>query len=248
MTAHPQTNHPHAHVHDPTATLLDITADGGRIDLLDEAPAHRPPGNRLDRLPPSQHERGREAEAFWQLVDASAALAELLDVPATPTVAVVGSLEVGMAVARRSRARHWIPDDAVLVRTDRPELVDERGWRILDTDAEAIEVLDNGLPPSAMLVIDVPAELTVRDADLIGRLRRDGPALVRYVVESEPTSEDLATWHGFLGRPAVLDLADPVAPARVLQLLDQAAPVASVAGVAMSAELIAALRIEATTS
>ncbi len=185
---------------------------------------------------------------FWAMYDEARAVADLLDVPPTSTVAVIGSLEVAMPAARRCRSGHWIDDDDVFVLTDRPDFVDEPSWHVIADPDELVEVLAGSTYPSAMLVIDVPGELPRTLKPLVGRLRDAGLALVRYVLDGNPTDEDLATWHGELGRPSALDLAGTVEPTRVLELLDRAEPVASIAGVPVSPELILALRMDALTS
>lgn len=182
---------------------------------------------------------------FWAMYDEARAVADLLDVPPTSTVAVIGSLEVAMPAARRCRSRHWIDDDDVFVLTDRPGFVDEPSWHVITDPDDLVRVLTGSTYPSAMLVIDVPDELPRTLKPLVNRLREAGLALVRYVLDGNPTNEDLATWHGELGRPSALDLAGTVEPARVLELLDRAEPIASIAGVPISPELILALRMDA---
>jgi len=91
-------------------------------------------------------------------------------------------------------------------------------------------------------VLDIPQELPSFVRPLVARLRDGGVGLVRYVLDGDPDDEDLATWHGELGRPSVLDLASAVEPRRVLELLDRGEPVASVAGMAITTELLLALR------
>ncbi|MCP4227279.1 MAG: hypothetical protein GY773_28375, partial [Actinomycetia bacterium] len=63
-------------------------------------------------------------------------------------------------------------------------------------------------------------------------------------LDGDPTDEDLATWHGQLGRPSVLDLASPIEPDRAMELLDRGEPIASISGVGLSAELLLALKME----
>lgn len=181
---------------------------------------------------------------FWAMYDEARAVADLLDVPPTSTVAVIGSLEVAMPAARRCRSRHWINDDDVFVLTGRPDFVDEPSWNVIDDEEELVAVLEGSSYPSAMLVIDVPGELPRTLRALVERLRDAGLALVRYVLDGDPSDEDLATWHGELGRPSALDLAGTVKPERVLELLERAEPVASIAGVPVTAELILALRMD----
>jgi hypothetical protein len=68
--------------------------------------------------------------------------------------------------------------------------------------------------------------------------------LVRYVLGGDPSDEDLATWLGELGQPSVLDLASAVAPERVIELLERGEPMGSVAGMAITPELLTALRLD----
>ncbi|MEM8925097.1 MAG: hypothetical protein AAGD35_16450, partial [Actinomycetota bacterium] len=226
----------------PTAAAV-IEVDTGAVRVVDApspTPAMAPPAPAPSEVPPPDKGTGVD---FWALYTESQAMADLLDVPPTPVVAVVGPLEVAMTVARRCRSRHWIDGDSIVVHTERHDLVDEPSWEVLDDEALGRR-LDEGGRPSAMFVIDAPGELTPDVTRIVRRLRADGPTLVHYVLDAEPSDDELATWHSRIGRPAVLDLFGPVDPARALALLDRGEPVASIAGVPVTAELIQALRID----
>jgi hypothetical protein len=68
------------------------------------------------------------------------------------------------------------------------------------------------------------------------------------VLDDDPDDEDVATWSGELGQPSVLDLAAPIDPARVVELLDRGEPVVSVAGRAVTVDLLTALRADQLSS
>ncbi|MEL7209771.1 MAG: hypothetical protein AAGK32_16310 [Actinomycetota bacterium] len=219
--------------------------DGGPVEVLDDPPTAPIHSATIDVRDETVLDPGPLADLdFWAMYDEARAVADLLDVPPTSTVAVVGPLEVAMPAARRCRSRHWINDDDVFVLTDRPDFVDEPSWNVIHDERALVNVLEGASYPSAMLVIDVPGELPRSLRALVERLREAGLALVRYVLDGDPSNEDLATWHGELGRPSALDLAGTVKPARVLELLDRAEPVASIAGVPITPELILALRMD----
>jgi len=130
----------------------------------------------------------------------------------------------------------------VYVLTSRPELVTDPTWNVLTRPSELVTLLDEGLSDFPLMVVDIPRELPTWIRPLTSRLRANGVGLVRYVLDGDPSDEDLATWFGELDRPSVLDLAGQVPARRVIELLDRGEPVASVAGMAITADLLMALR------
>lgn len=180
---------------------------------------------------------------FWNEYDEARAAADLFAVPPADVVAVVGPLEVAAPVAERCQGLHWAGDGRVFVLTDRPHRV-ARPWTVVPTAADLVAALERGRGESPVLILDVHGDLPTGVRRLVGRLREGGVGMVRYVLDGDPTDEDLATWHAELGRPSVLDLAGPLEPRRVLALLDRGEPVASVGGVRITAELLLALRVE----
>lgn len=182
---------------------------------------------------------------FWDRYDESVSASELFAVPPAAVTAVVGSLGVAMTVAEQCRASHWVSDCEVYVLTERPEQITQPTWHSLRRPSDVIAVLDSGESDFPLIVVDVPRELPAWVRPLMTRVREAGVGLVRYVLDDDPSDEDLATWHGELGRPSVLDLAAPIPPARVLELLDRGEPVASVGGMAITADLLLAMRVHA---
>ena len=181
---------------------------------------------------------------FWAQYDQARAAADLFVVPPAAVMAVVGPLEIAIPVARKCRSRHWVGDGDVYVLSDRPNIGAEPDWTIVRKADDLLAVLEDSRHDSPLLVVDVPRELPPWVAELVTRLRLGGVGLVRYVLDGEPTDEALATWHGELGRPAVLDLASPIAPERVIGMLERGEPIASIAGVPITAELLLALHME----
>ena len=181
--------------------------------------------------------------SFWDRYDEATASAELFAVPPAAITAIVGALHVAAPVAERCRASHWVTECDVYVLTSRPELVEDPSWKILKRPSDVVALLDDGLSDFPLIVVDIPRELPTWIRPLASRLRAGGVGLVRYVLDDDPSDEDLATWHGELGRPSVLDLVAAVPPNRVLELLDRGEPVASVGGMPITADLLMALRL-----
>ncbi|MGF1597512.1 MAG: hypothetical protein ACFCVK_11385 [Acidimicrobiales bacterium] len=180
---------------------------------------------------------------FWERVEQVRVEAELLAVPSVATTAVIGPLDRIAPIVRRCRRRQWGGDGEVFVLTDRTELVDP-GWQAVGSEIDLVAIAEDDQPSFPVLVIDVPRELPSWVGPLVVRLRAAGLGLVRYGLVGDPTDEDLATWHGVVGRPSVLDLVSPIGPTRVLGLLERGEPVASIAGWPLGPELMLALRLE----
>lgn len=241
------------------ADRSDDGADG-------RAPSDGPGGPSFDVLLARQLERadeivdevgevaGTDAHGrvdFWDHYDQAAAEAELAVVPPAAVVAIVGSLQAALPVIRRCQDRHWMGDCDVFVLTQQPlarlQGPDEPPWTAVARPSDLVAVLEEGRSDFPLLVLDVPPDLPAFVRPLVARLRDGGVGLVHYVLDGEPVDEDLATWHGELGRPSVLDLAGPVPADRVLELIERGEPVVSVAGRELSAELLLALRVERLT-
>lgn len=187
---------------------------------------------------------------FWASYDEARAAADLFAVPPAAVIAVVGPLESVAGVVDRVRRRHWDGDSKVVLLTDRADgasnldQADPTPWTIVRRPDDLVATLDHDPGDAPVLVVDVPGELPSWMHGLISSLRGAGLGLVHYVLDGHPTDEDLATWHGQLGRPSVLDLAAPIEPARVVELLDRGEPIASIGGIELSAELLLALKTE----
>lgn len=215
----------------------DLVLDPGAVPAPDSEPDPEP-----DPDPDPQSPVAEPVDDFWERYDAAVAAADLFAVPPAAITAVVGPLDAATPVARRCRERHWVSDCEVFVLTDRPHVPGEPTWKVLSRPSDVVAVLEEGLSDFPLIVLDIPRELPAFVRPLVARLRDGGVGLVHYVLDGDPDDEDLATWHGELGRPAVLDLASAVEPRRVLELLDRGEPVAGVAGMTISAELLLALR------
>ncbi|MGI9611547.1 MAG: hypothetical protein ACR2QO_01470 [Acidimicrobiales bacterium] len=192
---------------------------------------------------PDRPVAGFEQVGFWDRYDEATASAGLFSVPPAAVTVVVGSLDVAVPVAQRCRAGHWISECDVFVLTEQEHLAAEPTWHTVARPSDVVAVLEEGRSDFPLIVLDIPRELPAWVRPLVSRLREGGVGLVHYVLDDDPNDEDLATWHGELGRPAVLDLARPVAPDRVLELLDRGEPIASVAGMPITTELLLALRL-----
>lgn len=203
-----------------------------------DAPVHNPPA---EDVAPRPAPPGR----FWDHFDRAAAEAELAAIPPASVIAVVGPIEASAPVVANCREHHWMRSACdVFVLTKRRRLPEFPSWTIVDQPSDLVAVLDDGRSDFPILVIDVPADLPAFVRPLVKRLRDGGVGLVHYVLDGDPDDEDLATWYGEIGQPSVLDLASPVAPARVLDLFDRGDPVVSVAGRPLTAELLLAFRAD----
>lgn len=181
---------------------------------------------------------------FWDRYDQARAEAELAVVPPAAVVAVVGPLDAAAPVIDRCRDRHWMGQCDVFVLTQLPSIPDHPDWTVIHRPSDLVAVLEDGGSDFPLLVLDVPCDLPAFVRPLVATLREHGVGLIHYVLDDQPADEDLATWHGELGQPSVLDLTGAVPAERVLELVDRGEPVVSVAGNDLSTELLLALRIE----
>ena len=188
-------------------------------------------------------ETGRPSD-FWARHDEAKAAADLFEVPPADIVAVVGPLDIATPVVKRCLACHWDRRCRVLVSTERPSLVPNPAWAKVTALADLVDAMEDRSRGTPLLVIDVAFDLPPYLGPLVAELRDRGLDLVHYVLDGEPTDEDLASWHGLLGRPSVLDLAAPIEPGRIQELLDRGEPIASIAGRPVTAELLLALDLD----
>lgn len=233
-------------------SVVDLTAAHPDVQppppMQAPAPEHEPsphePVSDPDR--PNAPVRGSTGFAqcnFWDRFEEATASAELFTVPPAAITVVIGALEVAVPVAERCQAGHWVSECDVFVLTEQDYVPGQPTWTPVRRPSDVVAVIEDGQSDFPLLVIDVPRELPAWVRPLVSRLRAGGVGLVHYVLRGDPSDEDLATWHGELGRPAVLDLASPVPPGRVVELLDRGEPVSSVAGMSISTELLLALRL-----
>ena len=181
-------------------------------------------------------------EGFWQRYEAARQEADLLVVPPVAVPVVVGDLDQVRPVVAACQAGHWAGGGEVVVLTDRAGAVPDPTWTAVHRASDLVSALEGDDTQFPLPVIDVPGDLPAWLRPLLDRLRSGGVGLVRYVLAGDPSDEDLATWHGGIGRPAVLDLVSPLPPDRVLDLVERGEPVATVADVAVTAQLLFALR------
>lgn len=221
----------------PSAPSTSASSENPQISTADQVAVAEAPA------PTARGVVGFDQFDFWDRYDEATASADLFAVPPAAITVVVGSLDIAMAVAERCQANHWVNECDVFVLTERRQIPGQPTWTALRRPSEVVAVLDEAQSDFPLIVLDIPRELPAWVRPLIARLRQSGVGLVHYVLDNDPSDEDLATWHGELGRPSVLDLACPVAPERVLELLDRGEPVSSVAGMDITTELLLALRL-----
>jgi hypothetical protein len=225
----------------------DVAPVGSSLPIPSQAPAEITLTEPLDvpEAPePTRGAVGFEQFDFWDRYDEATASADLFAVPPAAITVVVGSLDVATPIVEHCQATHWVSECDVFVLTEQSTVVGQPTWTTVRRPSDVVAVLEGGESDFPLIVLDIPRELPAWIRPLIARLRTGGVGLVRYVLGDDPSDEDLATWHGELGRPSVLDLASPVAPGRVLELLDRGEPIASVAGMDITTELLLALRLD----
>ncbi len=187
----------------------------------------------------------RDRVSFWERYEGAVAFADLLAVPSVVSTAVVGRLAQAAPVARRHLDRQPADGRPVVVVSEHPtpDCVDD-GWSVASSNEAIRSVFRDALVPPALLVIDTDRALPMPLAQTVDHLRQYGVELVRLVVDGSPNDEDMATWQGELGRPGVIDLASPIDPQRARQLLRRGEPIASIAGVSVTPELLLALELD----
>ncbi len=230
--------------HEIEAVAVAPTSAAPRLGSLDSwSPGQRllpPPVPAAPRWGPTGGSSAAALE-FWAGYDRARREAELLDLPPVALSGIVGPLPVAVPVVERCRTGHWAGDCDVFVLTDRPQAAGER-WTVVADGRELAAVVADRQAEFPLVVVDVPPVLPSWVRPLLDELRQVGLGRIHYVLDGDPSDEDLATWHGEIGRPAVLDLVGGPPPDRVLELVDRGEPIASIAGVAMSADLLFALR------
>ncbi len=231
---------------------VDVTTTENRLLRAELIPAgepgpHEAMGPSEAEAPIAQHHEPADFRQtdFWDRYDEAAAAADLFAVPPAAVTAVIGPLEVAIGIAKRCQADHWAGSCDVFVLTERADVPGEPTWTTLGRPSDVVAILEEGRSDFPLIVLDIQRELPAWVRPLVVRLRESGLGLVHYVLDDDPNDEDLATWHGELGRPSVLDLAAHLEPDRVLELLDRGEPIASVAGQPISTDLLLALRLGA---
>ena len=127
----------------------------------------------------------------------------LVENSASDGLTIVGSLDIAIPVAQRCLAGHWVSDCDVFVLTELDHLPAEPTWQTLHRPSDVVAVLEDGRSDFPLLVLDIPRELPAWVRPLVARLRESGVGRVHYVLDDDPSDEDLATWHGELGRPKI---------------------------------------------
>jgi hypothetical protein len=213
---------------------------------------HRRPGAAATRrpvpAPPAQSGQARRSGSslgFWRRLERAQRELGGADTRLVAVTGVVGPLAACIPVVRHGLSRRRGGDCEVAVLTSRAELVSEPTWRLVRDGSRLVEIATARRRPFALLVIDVRGpELPLWVGPLLERLRDAGVGLVRHVVAGDPSDDELASGRQVLGEPLVVDLLHAVQPARVLELTGRGAPIASVGGVPLSAELLMAMRAE----
>ncbi len=186
---------------------------------------------------------GRPGSAgFWlELQRAQHELASFMPL-ASPSVAVIGPLALTTATVRRLRGGAGFGSAEVIALTDRAEIVSEPSWQLVRSGHQLVEVAQERRDWPTILLVDVPVELPNWVAPLQHRLRMAGVGLFRYAVPGTPSAERLDAYRLACDVPYALDLVSRVEPQRLVDIIAQRHPVASVAGTDLNAELLVALR------
>ena len=186
--------------------------------------------------------RPSEPSNFWVHLQQTRDALRAFVPPATRLVVVVGPLALTVPVVRRLQCRHRLAPDDVTVLTSRAEIVSEPSWHLVRSGRQLVEAARARADQPALLVMDAPIELPIWVAPLLTRLRATGLDLVRYIVPGSPAPDDLIRFWTGPDEPYVIDLVSRVQPSLLVQLVEHDHPVATVAGVELSAELLVAMR------
>jgi hypothetical protein len=154
---------------------------------------------------------------------------------------VVGPLTCTMPVVRRLQCQDHIDPEDVVVLTARADIVSEPAWNLVRQNRQLIEAAEQGEGRSRLLVVDVPADHPKWVSPLVGRLRTAGIDIVRYVVPDSPAPDDLLRYWAGPESPYVIDLVSRLGPEAVVKLIRHGHPIATVAGVDLSAALLLAM-------
>lgn len=178
--------------------------------------------------------------SFWPTLKAIGDSMQTL--PRTPGLTVVvGPLVLAVPVVRRLQCHHRLGPEDVVVLTARAEIISEPTWRLVRSGAQLVDAAARREAEPTLLVIDAPVEQPIWVAPLLVRLRRAGVDLVRYAVPGSPDSNELEQYRAAPDRRYVIDLVSRVEPARLVKLVQRGHPVATVAGVGVTAELLLAM-------
>jgi len=186
-----------------------------------------------------------QPEDFWARYERAQNDIALLN-PATAMMrAVVGSFEDVRPVVERMIAGSspGQPAPSVVALTSRPHRA-RNDWTVLSDQDELVAAARGYDGSATIFAVDVPYGLEPWLAPTVLGLRKAGVELVHYLLPGSSTDEDLATWHGEIGRPAALELTTEVEPGRAIELVDRGEPLVSIAGTPITAALLVALRSE----
>lgn len=182
-------------------------------------------------------------ESFWTDYARACSEAELFRLPAEAgPVAVVGPLaHAGVAVDRHRYGSDGATRPVFVHTADRTAV--PRAWRRVDRPSDLVTALERHRGEDPILAIDVADEPPAWLRPLIGRLQVEGLDLVHCVMDrSDAGPGEIATWLGQAGERVVIDLAFPMEPRRIVDLIDRGEPLASIAGFPITGPLLLALR------
>ena len=162
--------------------------------------------------------------------------------PPSPFVACIGPLALITPIVARLRSRPPFASADVVVLTDRTEVVSEPSWTLVRSGNQLVERAHRRTDRPTLLLIDVPVDLPNWVAPLLNRLRMAGVGLFRYAAPGQPTAAQLDGYRQASDVPYVLDLISRIPVAQLVDAIGQRHPIASVAGAAVTAELLVAMR------
>ncbi len=184
------------------------------------------------------------SEEFWPDYEQACVEAELFRLPIdVAAIAVVGPLAHAQVAVDRHLQREDGSIRPVLVYTTGERSTIRRDWVRIDRPSDLVTALDRFRADGPIVVIDVVGEPPPWLRPLLGRLRAEGLELIHCLIsDPEPDPVELTSWREEIGDGVVVDLVFPLAPGRVVDLLDRGEPVVSVAGLPMTGPLLMALR------
>jgi hypothetical protein len=186
-------------------------------------------------------EQARTSPFWLELYRTQRELASFMPL-ASPYVTVVGALPQAMTVTRRLRQGPTMSEAEVYVLTDRAGIVSEPMWNLVRSGRRLLEIAAQRAELPTVLIVDVPDEHPNWLFPLQNRLRMAGVSLFHYVVNGRPTAAELERFRQGIDLPYAIDVVSRLEPERVLELIEQRHPLASVSGTVLTAEFLVAMR------
>lgn len=188
----------------------------------------------------------RERPDFWTRMTLAREEVSLYRLPNSNVTAIVGPLDLSLPVARTTQQEHWIGVEDLAVLSTRESVASVPSWQTVARVDDLYWAMNEWRETQrrGLVVVDTtdlePAKLT----RLITQLRSKGADLIRVTLPLDVNLDAFTDMVSELGGPIAVDLPAGTSPSDILGALDKGLIVASVAGLALTAELLVALRNE----